>query len=216
MASQPPSANGAVKGQADPANYAGQFNQIAFMISQGLARLNTTTLCQVVAVHGGGVAAVGTVDIQPLVMQVDGQFQPTPHGVIYGVPYFRIQAGVAAFICDPVAGSIGMAAFASRDLSAVIATQAQAPPGSYRRFDIADAMFFGSFLGALPTTYVEVLPNGDVNVVGAAQVNVNAPVVNITSPTVNLGATGGEAVARVGDTVSGGVITSGSSKVKCA
>ena len=53
-----------------------------------------------------------------------------------------------------------------------------------------------------------------VNVTGS--VNLTAAHVNITSSDINLGASGGAAVARVGDTVSGGVITSGSAKVKCA
>lgn len=50
----------------------------------------------------------------------------------------------------------------------------------------------------------------------APQVVVNADQADIVADTVNLGGTGGAKVARVGDTVSGGVITSGSSKVKAA
>ena len=47
-------------------------------------------------------------------------------------------------------------------------------------------------------------------------VTVDAEVATIAADTVNLGGTGGAKVARVGDTVSGGVITSGSDKVKAA
>lgn len=50
----------------------------------------------------------------------------------------------------------------------------------------------------------------------APQVAVTADQADIIAATVNLGGTGGAAVARVGDSVSGGVITSGSSKVKAA
>ncbi len=50
----------------------------------------------------------------------------------------------------------------------------------------------------------------------APQVIVNADQADIVADTVNLGGTGGANVARVGDSVSGGVITSGSSKVKAA
>ena len=48
----------------------------------------------------------------------------------------------------------------------------------------------------------------------APEVTVTADVATIEADTVNLGGTGGPAVARVGDTVVGGVITSGSPKVK--
>lgn len=48
------------------------------------------------------------------------------------------------------------------------------------------------------------------------KVTVEAPEVLVHSNNVNLGGTGGAAVARVGDSVSGGVITSGSVKVKAA
>lgn len=48
------------------------------------------------------------------------------------------------------------------------------------------------------------------------RVQVEAPKVVVLSDDVSLGAEGGAKVARVGDTVVGGVITSGSNKVKAA
>jgi phage baseplate assembly protein V len=48
------------------------------------------------------------------------------------------------------------------------------------------------------------------------RVQVEAPIAVILSDAVSLGAEGGPAVARVGDTVEGGVITGGSSKVTAA
>lgn len=57
-----------------------------------------------------------------------------------------------------------------------------------------------------------------LEIVGASKVKVSAPEVDVISENVNLGGTGGQKVARVGDTVdlSTGIITSGSSKVKAA
>jgi len=55
------------------------------------------------------------VSVQPLVNQVDGQGNPTQHGIINGVPVFRLQGGANAIIADPVAGDIGLLATASRD-----------------------------------------------------------------------------------------------------
>jgi phage gp45-like len=48
------------------------------------------------------------------------------------------------------------------------------------------------------------------------RIQVEAPKVVILSDDISLGAEGGAKVARVGDTVEGGVITSGSDKVKAA
>jgi len=50
-------------------------------------------------------------------------------------------------------------------------------------------------------------------ITGTTKVSVTAPIVLVDSETVQLGGDGGQPVARVGDTVSGGVITSGSTKV---
>jgi phage baseplate assembly protein V len=52
--------------------------------------------------------------------------------------------------------------------------------------------------------------------VNAESVAVTAESVVVTSNDINLGGSGGGKVARVGDTVAGGVITSGSNKVKAA
>ena len=54
----------------------------------------------------------------------------------------------------------------------------------------------------------------NINITAVGTVTVTAPHVTVSSNDVNLGGTGGAAVARVGDTVSGGVITGGSSHVK--
>jgi phage gp45-like len=57
---------------------------------------------------------------------------------------------------------------------------------------------------------------GNISITASGNVTVTAQHVIVNSSDVELGATGGQPVARVGDTVSGGVITSGSSKVKAA
>jgi hypothetical protein len=94
------------------------------------------------------------------------------------VPYFRIQGGQNAIIVDTQVGDIGMAAFASRDISAVVANKTAANPGSFRRFDWADALYLGGFLGAAPTQYVQ-FTGSTLNIVATGTVNVNAPSVKI-------------------------------------
>src|SRR5262249_55548756 len=109
-----------VFGQQTPADIADDYNAQVFVIRSLLAKLQTVTLVKVIAVsNAGGVAPVGTVDVQPLVNQMTGDRTAVPHGTIYGVPYFRLQGGADAVILDPHVGDIGMCAFASRDISAV-------------------------------------------------------------------------------------------------
>ncbi len=47
-----------------------------------------------------------------------------------------------------------LAIFADHDISSVVATQAQANPGSRRRFSPSDALYVGGFLNQNPTQYI--------------------------------------------------------------
>ena len=60
---------------------------------------------------------------------------------------------------------------------------------------------------------MKVIVNSPSVEVNGDAVTVTATNVTVESDTINLGGTGGQAVARVGDSVAGGFITSGSSKV---
>jgi hypothetical protein len=126
-----------------------------FMAEQILGRVNTAMLCKVQAVSGGGNASVGTVDVLPLAKMMDGLSNTFSHGVINNLPYFRLQGGKNAVIIDPKAGDIGVAVFADRDISGVKRSKKEAPPGSFRRFDMADGLFFPCFLGEKPDNRVE-------------------------------------------------------------
>jgi hypothetical protein len=222
--SQPPS-NPAYSGFLDPNAGAGDFNATAFLVSQLIGKVGTMMPVQVVGTTSSGlVAAPGTVTVVPQINQIDGFGNPTPRAKIYGLPIWRLQGGNSAIILDPVVGDLGMAFVAMRDISKFKATKKQSNPGSFRRYDLADSIYVGSILGAAPTQYVQFLPGGGINIVSTGNVavtasgnaTVTAQKVDLLSSNVNLGAEGGKAVARVGDTVSGGVITTGSSTVKCA
>lgn len=126
-----------------------------FMVEQILGRVRTAMLVKVKTVTGGGNAAVGMVDVQPLVKMMDGVGNSFSHGVVNNLPYFRLQGGKNAVIIDPKAGDIGVAVFADRDISGVKRAKKEAPPGSFRRFDHADGLFFPCFLGEKPDNRVE-------------------------------------------------------------
>jgi len=163
----------------DPTTAATEYNALNFMIRQLLSQVNTATLVQVKAVtNSGGVVAAGTVDVLPLVNQKDASGNAIPHGTVYGLPYCRMQGGANAIILDPQVGDIGIAVFANRDISAVKATKKQNNAGSARQFSMADGMYIGGVLNAIPTNYVQFVGN-NINIAASGQVNVKAPAVTL-------------------------------------
>src|SRR5689334_17719037 len=93
-----------------------EFQMLRFFLQQRLLKVQTATLVKVQAVHGGGVGPIGTVDVLPLIDQVDGAGNIVPHVTIYGRPYCRWQGGANAIVLDPQVGDIGLMVFGSRDL----------------------------------------------------------------------------------------------------
>lgn len=167
------------------------FSGIWFLVQQAISKISTNTLVKVVSFTpnpGGGLLA-GLVTVQPLVNQVDPQGNATPRGEISGVPYFRLQAGNSAIILDPVAGDIGFAGFCDRDISSVKANSGQANPGSLRRFDMSDGIYFGGIgsLNGTATQFIQFLPNAaGINITTPGTLNINAGTVNIESSTANI------------------------------
>lgn len=148
-------------GQMAPGDTASPYNAMMFVIQQALGRVRTAVLVQVVAVtNSGDVSPVGFVDAHPLVSQVDGLGNSTPHGTIFNLAYFRLQGGTNAIILDPQAGDIGIAVVADRDISAVKNTKAEANPGSNRRFSLADGIYVGGCLNGTPAQYVQFTGTG--------------------------------------------------------
>lgn len=154
-----------------PNDAAGQFNAIQFIARQLLNKCSVAALVEVKAcTNSGGVAAVGFVDVQPLVNQTDGYGNAIEHGTIYKLPYFRLQGGENAVIIDPQVGDIGIAVFSDVDISKVKETKKRANPGSRRRFDMADGMYFGGMLNGIPSVYVRVTSAG---------IDIHGPAVNL-------------------------------------
>ena len=174
--------------QALPGSDANQYTLVSLLIQQALADMQTVSVAEVIAVHGGGVAPTGTVDVQILVNLMTGNRQAVPHGVIYGLPFVRIQGGPNAVICDPVAGDIGLVTFASRDISGVKAAKGVANPSSYRVFDWADGIYVGGLLNATPTTYVQ-LAGGNVTIVATSAITLTSPSNKVNGPLEVTGAT---------------------------
>ena len=84
---------------------------LKFIVENLIGRIQTVTLVQVKAVKAAGVNPVGTVDVQPMIAQLDGNGNAFAHGIIHNIPYFRLQGGTNAVIIDPKVGDIGMCGF---------------------------------------------------------------------------------------------------------
>jgi hypothetical protein len=162
-------------GMLQPSTLWGVHNNLAFIVQQALSKVQTATVVKVIACsNAGGVSPVGTVDVQILVNQISGQKVATPHVTMYGLPYLRIQGGANAVIIDPQPGDIGIAVFASRDITTVKSTKAQASPNTFRMHDFADGMYLGGLLNGTPTQYVQ-FGSGGVAIVSPDTITLTAP-----------------------------------------
>lgn len=145
-------------GQQTPGDGNSDFTALAFIIRQKLALLDVMKLVKVEAVHGGGAAAKpATVDVLPLVSQVDGAGNATPHGTVYGIPVLRLQGGTGAIVLEPKVGDVGFVVCADRDISAVKAAETPdktVTPGSFRKMSIADGVYVGGCLNKAPEQFI--------------------------------------------------------------
>lgn len=148
-------------GIAQPASGATEYDRISFVARQIANKMATTTLVTVMAVGDG------TVDVQPMVAQLDGAGNATPHGTIHNIPVWRLQAGTSAIIIDPVVGDIGLALFCQSDISSIKKTKKPGNPGSRRKFDWSDGIYLGGVLNAVPTQTIEMSDTDGVVITSA-------------------------------------------------
>lgn len=167
----------------NPAAGANPLTAWAFAFRAAMARVRTATVVKVLAVtNDGGVSAVGSVDVQPLIQQTDSAGNVMALPVLYGLPYLRVQGGTNAIILDPQVGDLGIAVFADRDISTVSSTKKEGPPGSNRRNSLGDGMYLGGILNGVPEQYVQFNTTG-ITIVSPNKVEIDAGVnVVITTP----------------------------------
>ncbi|MFT8722596.1 MAG: Gp138 family membrane-puncturing spike protein [Acetobacter malorum] len=178
-APQAPASGYPIFNRADAA--ASDFNALNTVITRLLSGRRTIVPVQVKAVSGAGLNPVGTVDVQPMVHQQDASGRIMPHGVLYNVPYFRLQGGCRAVILDPMEGDIGLALVADRDIFNVKTARASAAPGSFRQQNMADALYIGGFLNGTPQEYLWFSENG-ITLKTSGTVSIEAQNTHITGP----------------------------------
>lgn len=197
-----------------PTSAANDWLASLFVVNQILRGKATAAIVKVLAcTNAGGIAPVGTVDVQMLVNQVNGAgTDPESHGPMYGLPYFRLQGGAFAAIIDPQPGDIGLAVFCSRDSTGAFAAKGPASPASADVMGFNSGMYFGGFLNGAPTDYAAWVPGQGIKLVSTTVVTVQAPTVtvNATNATVNASAQAtveAPAIALTGDTIVTGTLT---------
>jgi hypothetical protein len=136
---------------------------ISRIVRQIVERLDVCKLVKVIAVHPGqgSPPAAGTVDVQLLVNQVDGNFFGVQHGTVFGLPYLRLQAGPWAIVADPAKNDIGIVIVCDRDISAAAKNVGQqVNPGSRRRYNVADGIYVGGIFNSVPAATIWLKSDG--------------------------------------------------------
>jgi hypothetical protein len=168
---------GTVQGVADI--YAGEtdYNQISFMMRSMMQKeINVAMPVRVTKVMEGS-GAVGYVQALPLVNDMDAQGNAVDVAVIPSLPYFRLQGGKVAVITDPIVGDIGIAVFAQKDTSNVVAgTDKPVQAGSFRKFSMSDGWYIGGFLNQAPETFLQLNQDGTAVLTANSGVTINGDV----------------------------------------
>lgn len=163
----------AYTGFANPQDAADDVDSLRFLVRQMMNGMATATLVEVVSAD----ASTKTVNVKPMVKQIDGAGNTIDHGTIHNIPYFTIRGGAAAIKLTPRAGDIGMVAFCHSDISGVKETGTASAPSTRRRFDWSDGLYFGGFLSrSTPTTFIEVDPDTGVTITSPAGITINGDV----------------------------------------
>jgi hypothetical protein len=149
-------------GQQYPEDSNSDYSTTVFIVRQMMALLEIMTPVQVVHVHpgSGSPPAAGTVDVQPLVSQLDGSGNAVQHGIVYGLPYFRLQGGSWSIICDPAVNDFGFIVSASRDISNVVKKPGIQNPGSNRKYSYSDSVYLGGMINAVPAATLWLKSDG--------------------------------------------------------
>lgn len=194
-----------VTGQQNPGTTGTDYNTLAFVVAQLLAKVQTVTLVKVLScTNDGELSPVGRVSVQPLVFQVSGNGTITPHGEIADLPYMRLQGGSDAVIIDPKPGDMGIALFCSRDIANVKADPVAAlaaggaTPGSFGTFDWADGLYVGGVLNGNPVQYIRFSSAG-IEIVSPTKITLRAPTVEVDASALFKVAAGAVDIEATGD-----------------
>lgn len=172
-------------------------NAFAFIVKSIVkGMVNTSIPVLVEEVFDGDDKCAGYVRAIALVMPRDSRGNSIKTVSIPKLPFFRMYAGRAAIVCNPVPGDIGLAVFSQQDATLVKpGTKEPQPAGSFRCFDMSDGFYIGGFHGGNGDTNIIFDQKGNItinapeaqtincttaNVVASESVNIDTPITNVS------------------------------------
>ena len=165
-------------------------NSMEFFIRSLISQVVSTSLPVVVTAveRKGEEAGAGYVTVKPLLQPRNNSGDGLEVTTIPKLPYFRLQHGKAAIICDPKVGDIGLAVVAKQDISNINGSTTPKVPATYRKFDPSDSFYIGGFWGKAPEVFIHLEDEGTIKIKAPTKVSMEAPECEVnasTSFTVN-------------------------------
>lgn len=165
-------------------------NSMEFFIRSLISQVVSTSLPVVVTAveRKGEEAGAGYVTVKPLLQPRNNSGDGLEVTTIPKLPYFRLQHGKAAIICDPKVGDIGLAVVAKQDISNINGSTTPKVPATYRKFDPSDSFYIGGFWGKAPEVFIHLEDEGTIKIKAPTKITMDAPECEVnasTSFTVN-------------------------------
>lgn len=155
---------------------------LKFAMQSMMLNVNTAYAGKIISIN----QSANKYAVQPIVNPLSTTGQPLTAPIIYDVPSVIVSGASAGVIIDYVVGDIVLVVCFSRDSTNAVKNQGVENPASSRKFSIADSCIVGKIPTSLPTTYVHIKSDGDVEVHGTNVVtNCTNSTVNCTTSTTN-------------------------------
>ncbi len=167
-----------------------ELNAMDFFVRSIVSKVVSTSLPVVVTAveRSGGGSGAGYVTVKPLLKPRNNSGDGLEVTTIPKLPYFRLQHGKAAIICDPKIGDIGLAVVAKHDISNIGGNNSPQVPATYRSFDPSDSFYIGGFWGQAPEVFIHLEDEGTIKLKAPTKITLEAPDCEVnasTSFTVN-------------------------------
>ena len=165
-------------------------NSMEFFVRSLISQVVSTSLPVVVTAveRKGEEAGAGYVTVKPLLQPRNNSGDGLEVTTIPKLPYFRLQHGKAAIICDPKVGDIGLAVVAKHDISNINGSTTPKVPATYRKFDPSDSFYIGGFWGKAPEVFIHLEDEGTIKIKAPTKITIESTECEVnasTSFTVN-------------------------------
>ena len=152
-------------------------NSMEFFIRSLISQVVSTSFPVVVTAveRKGEDAGAGYVTVKPLLQPRNNSGDGLEVTTIPKLPYFRLQHGTAAIICDPKVGDIGLAVVAKHDISNINGSTTPKVPATYRKFDPSDSFYIGGFWGKAPEVFIHLEDEGTIKIKAPTKITMEAP-----------------------------------------